>query len=183
MSSLAATAASRSALLAELATVEQRLQAEAVEAVSAGRPILHVAREAGVSRVTLYAWIKRHAERDPEKRLAVLEARWDGLVDAIAKRDMPAPEISRHGRTISGLQAEAGRRNSQAKRLARKGLKPMEKPSETLRRHAEAQLLRLLDDKAGEDPVLGAIAAELEELETLRAEITARAEARSGIFD
>lgn len=171
MADLRSIAAERNRLAGELAQVDEDLRAAVRLAVSTGTPISRVAKEAGITRPTVYAWIRSDPESLMRVRLAELDRRYESLVDAIAAREKPPAEA---------MRLEAAYRNGQAGKRRRKGLGPLPTPTAAVRDFAEAKLLRLLEHDGGEDPVLSRIRDEIEEAWNLRQALADRDETRSG---
>jgi hypothetical protein len=127
----------------------------------------------------LYLWQGRHGRWDEQtkrkrwisRRLTILDRRWAELVDAVYHREKPNAQY---------MRIEAAWRNGQAKRRRRQGLRAIATPSEAVRAYAEAKLLRLVHEKADEEPVLAKIRAELDEAFDLRQELQAIEQARAG---
>lgn len=158
-------------LALDAATAELRVAA--VAAVSGGRPLASVAREAGVTRPTLYAWCRDSgAERERlVSRLAELDARWEKLVSAAMQHDMPAGVVSRRGNQRSGLQVEA-----QGRKVSRGD----ESAAALVRRGAETKLLSLVADMADKDATFAAVRDELDEAWKIRQSLAALDDASCG---
>jgi AcrR family transcriptional regulator len=111
-----ALGAKRARLIEELRLVDDAVRDAAVADVQSGRPIAVVAREAGVTRPTLYAWLK--SDSAAETRLAKIDARYERLIELVMKTLDPAGDFSRKGNWRSGLQWEQnGRKGSARDRL------------------------------------------------------------------
>lgn len=116
---IAGLAGKRRQLLAELETCELELRHASTDVVREGEPAKPVAELAGVSRETLYKWLRSSGvatdtlalERRLEARIAVLEAKHARRVaDKLGELE-PAGDRSRRGNWRSGYQIEAmGRR-------------------------------------------------------------------------
>lgn len=111
----------------ELAAVESELRDAAVDAAREGVPAAAVARLAGVSRESLYQWLRASgvetsslaAERRLEARIAALEGRHAERVAAKMGELEPAGDRSRRGNWRSGYQWEnLGRSGSSRDRFA-----------------------------------------------------------------
>lgn len=175
---LADAAARRAELLTELGAVDAELRELAVQAIADGQPAARVAKAAGVSRETLYKWLRADGvatealalERRLRTRLAELDGRWNELVERVMAREkMP----------VEAIRLEAAKRNAQAGKRRRKGLPPLPTISDDLRAFAEAKILRLVDDRPGE-PVLRVVGQELDEAWTIRQRLQAIEEGRAG---
>lgn len=131
-----------------------------VAAHAAGASYRTIGAQVGLSHERVRQ-IVRARGAEPTKmreRLAVLDARWDALVDSIARPDLPLGD---------SLLTEQRRRNG-AQRLARKrGAGRIPTVRAEMRDEAEAQLLQSLEDGVG-DPRVDALRRELVEAQTLR---------------
>ena len=161
-------------LAAERKALDSRLREAVVSAVAAGESVASVARRAGITRPTVYAWVKAATPDDSEAleaRLAVLDARWDALVRNVVQRDMPAGQVSRRGNVRSGLQVEA---------MGRKVSRGAESASAMAVRVATDKLLAFFADYRGEDPAVLAIRDELDEAWKIRQTLAERRDAGCG---
>ena len=181
MASVQSLSARRAKLMSELESLEVELRAAVVSDVAGGRAVSVVAREAGVTRPTVYKWVRDAVTpSDDAARLVEIDARYERLVDLLVQAHKPADGISRKGKRWSGLQMEQAARN-----VSRKG----GSATKALRETCESLLLRLdgsavdLDlirqcaQEAGFDAqggdVIPVLLAELDEAYALRKRIQA----------
>jgi transcriptional regulator with XRE-family HTH domain len=159
-----------------------------VAAKAEGRSVAEIAKAAGVTRSAVYQVLRGEAKRQATDetamtaRLAVLDARWDALVDAVSETFMPADPRAE--------QAIRNGTNAKAKRTLA-GVNRSGKASGSIGRHrvilptvrqearnlAEAKILRSLENNP-QEPRVVAIVAELDEAYALRQQLTALRDTR-----
>lgn len=164
----------RAALLAELAVVDADVRLAAVAEVRSGRPLQVVAREAGVSRPTLYKWLADAPAPEVDdsveaarlsKRLSEIDAVYERMVAAIADLDTlsmrreTAYRNSRRGKGRHAFNPEVQRTVKQSRRI-----------------YAERALLKNLEDNRG-NPVVDRFLLELDEAAVIRERLAAFREA------
>lgn len=166
---LEALADRRRDLRSELEALELELRDATVDAVRSGVPAAPAARLAGVSRETLYKWLRSNGvatdtlalERRLEARLSVLDRAHDRRVKDVMGELEPAGDFSRRGNWRSGYQWEQAARN-----VSRAGGSAKAQHEEWARRELERRA----------EPVM---VAELEEAEEIRRRLL---ELRAGFF-
>ena len=102
----------RRELRAELEALEVELRDATCDAVREGVPAAPAARLAGVSRETLYKWLRAQGvatetlavERRLEARISTLEAKYEAKVSDAMGALEPAGDFSRRGNWRSGYQ-------------------------------------------------------------------------------
>lgn len=157
---------------------EQEYRAALAEAHAQGAGYAELARSAGISRQAVRQLIARHrTEADDERamraRLEELDARWDALVDRLAARNMPDEKTRRRD------QAYRNARNGRSAKKNARTRKRLPTVGEEIRGLAEAEVLRLLQNRP-DDPLVRRIRAEVDEAETLRLQLQAIGERTRG---
>lgn len=157
------------------------------EARDAGATLQAIADVLGLTRAGVLHKLKQAGAHVPakvsraQKRLEVLDARWDKLVDTMAAT-MVHPDAQREQLRRNQQNGKQKRKNARAASAASKrgfagtrGVPMIPTVSSETRRAAEAKLVRLVEDHV-DDPRFAGIVAELAEAETLRSELAQRLE-------
>jgi len=135
-----------------------------------GLGVQAIATAAGLTRQRVYQLVEP-TDAELEARIADIDRKWDTAVERFADQ----------WRLQSWERVEQARRNSKAKKRARKGLGPLPTIASERRLFAETRMLEAIRSQP-DHPVFVDVRRQLADRDALAAKLERRADRRSGIF-